>query len=105
MNTQSENSSLETASNLVAEVLGDKPRLFVRAGDLPSSAYELRDRLAATGRLFDRGTPIRLVPDKLHGGVIAKPLTLQRVIIEAHEVCQPYRMDGSQKINITLPDK
>ena len=35
----------------------DKPDLIVDSGDLPATARELRDLLAHSGCLFDRGVP------------------------------------------------
>jgi hypothetical protein len=42
----------------------DKPNLIVDYGDLPASAGELRDSVAYSGELLDRGVPVSLVkPD------------------------------------------
>lgn len=38
-----------------------KPHLFVHAGDLPATAEAVRDLLAASGKFFDRGVPVRIV--------------------------------------------
>jgi hypothetical protein len=53
---------------------GEKPDLLVDAGDLPATARDVRDLLAESGCLFDRGVPVKVVssPD---GG----PLTAFRL--------------------------
>jgi hypothetical protein len=43
--------------NFVDRALAPEPDLIVHASDLPATAEALRDLLAASGRLFDRGTP------------------------------------------------
>ncbi len=39
-------------------LVAEKPDLIVDPGDLPATARELRDLLAASGRFFDRGVPV-----------------------------------------------
>jgi hypothetical protein len=40
---------------------GEKPDLLVDAGDLPATARDVRDLLAESGCLFDRGVPVKVV--------------------------------------------
>jgi hypothetical protein len=50
-----------TAAEIVDLVLTPKPELMIHAGDLPATAAALRDLLAASGKFFDRGIPVRIV--------------------------------------------
>jgi hypothetical protein len=47
------------AAEIVELALKPKPELLIHAGNLPATAETLRDLLAASGRLFDRGLPVR----------------------------------------------
>jgi hypothetical protein len=47
--------------NFVDRALAPKPDLPVHASNLPATAEALRDLLAASGRLFDRGMPVRII--------------------------------------------
>jgi hypothetical protein len=84
----------------------NRPQLVVDAGDLPATAEALRDLFAASGRLFDRGLPARLIipPDGSLPSVA--PLTSCSVVMEAHRLCRPVTADGSGRyIAATLPDR
>ena len=63
--------------------------------------------LAASGRLYDRGVPVRLVHDHQQGGLVAHPVTADGVILEAHGCCRPYvireRREGVSEANAPLP--
>jgi hypothetical protein len=39
----------------------ERPDLIVDDGDLPATAREVRDALAGSGFIFDRGMPVKLV--------------------------------------------
>jgi putative DNA primase/helicase len=92
--------------NFVDRALAPKPDLIVHAGDLPATAEALRDLLAASGRLFDRGMPVRIIKPADAGPPSATRLTKHNVVIEAHRLCQPVKFDpkGERK-PITLPDR
>ncbi len=76
---------------------------MVDGGNLPNVAYEVRDLLADSGKLFDRGLPVRLVTPADGGVPSAAPLNQERVVIEAHRVCRPVKMnkDGNH-VPVTL---
>lgn len=102
----------DPASELVDRALdgrmpGGKPRLRVEWADPDVTVADLRDVLAGTGRLFDRGVPVLLAFDAQAGGMIAHPLTPEGVIREAHQACRPYalreRGDGVAEVNVALP--
>jgi hypothetical protein len=50
---------------------------------------DLRDILAGSGRVFERGVPVRIVIDKAVGGSIAHVLTADSLALETHFACQP----------------
>jgi hypothetical protein len=50
-----------TAADIVDLALRAKPELIIHGGNLPASAEALRDLLAASGKLFDRGLPVRII--------------------------------------------
>lgn len=50
----------------------------------------LRDVIAERGNLYDRGVPVRLVRDRMHGGLQARPVTADAVVLLAHQICRPY---------------
>src|SRR5262249_34867711 len=52
---------------------GGKPELIIDAGELPNVAEELRDILAKSGMLFDRGLPVRVVAPLGGGLPVATP--------------------------------
>jgi len=95
-----------TGRDLVAAALG-KPRLLVQPADPDETVARLRDALAATGRFYDRGAPVRLAHDQQQGGTVAHALTPEGVIREAHAASRPYsvreRKDGVQEVNVALP--
>jgi hypothetical protein len=83
-----------------------KLELVVHCGDLPATAEALRDLLAASGKLFDRGMPVRIIKSAGEGAPSAVPLTRHNVVIETHRHCQPVKVnsDGKQ-VPVTLPDR
>jgi hypothetical protein len=92
--------------NFVDRALAAKPDLIVHASDLPTTAEALRDLLAASGRLFDRGMPVRIIKPADAGPPSATRLTRHNVVIEAHRLCQPVKFDAEgERKPITLPDR
>jgi hypothetical protein len=95
-----------TAAEIVDFALTSKPELMIHAGDLPATAVALRDLLAASGKFFDRGVPIRVVKPADKSPPFAMPLTNHNVVIECHRLCQPMKLDrGGKCIPATLPDR
>ena len=98
--------SHETENLAVRSAPTNKPELIIHAGNLPATAEALRDVFAASGKFFDRGMPVRVMRNEHEGAPSAMPLTKSRVIIEAHHLCQPVKLDGDgQYIPATLPDR
>jgi hypothetical protein len=84
---------------------GEKPDLIVDTGDLPATAREVRDLLAQSGCLFDRGVPVKTVPSPDGGPPTAIRLTSHRVVIEAHRLCRPVKSVCDELVPVTLPDR
>jgi putative DNA primase/helicase len=78
-----------------------KPVLLIDPGELPAVAEKLRDILAKSGMLFDRGVPVRITAPPDGGLPVATPLTSHGVVRLAHQLCRPVK-DGK---NATLPDR
>src|SRR5450432_1450539 len=76
--------------------LAEKPDLIIDNGDLPATAREVRDLLAQSGCIFDRGVPVKLVPSPEAGVPKALPLTVHRVVFEAHRLCRPVKASGDE---------
>jgi hypothetical protein len=93
-----------------AECLNDtamaKPDLLVHVGDLPATVHVLRNLLATSDSLFDRGGPVLIIRPVDGSMPIAVPLTRHGVVMEAHKLCQPVKIaaDGKRK-PVTLPDR
>ena len=94
------------AAEIVDLALKTKPELMVHAGDLPATAEALRDLFAASGKLFDRGLPVRVIRPADGSLPSALPLTKHNVVMEAHRLCQPVKLDADgDHIQVTLPDR
>jgi len=98
-NTNSGNGSDQRADQ------AEKPDLIVDNGDLPATAHELRDLLARSDCIFDRGVPVKVVPSRDGSPPIAIPLTAHRVVLEAHRLCRPVKQDRGELVPTTLPDR
>jgi putative DNA primase/helicase len=83
----------------------DKPDLIVDPGDLPATARELRDLFAASGRYFDRGVPVKIVPAADGGAPTAIELTPNGIVMEAHQLCRPVKGQGDEVVPVTLPER
>jgi putative DNA primase/helicase len=95
-----------TGADIIDLALRAKPELIVHRGSLPDTAEALRDLLAVSGRLFDRGVPVRVVRPSDGGPPSAIPLTRHNVVMEAHRLCQPVKEDSrGNLIPVTLPDR
>jgi putative DNA primase/helicase len=90
----------------VETTLGQKPQLMVHTGDLPATARALRDLLAGGEYLFDRDVPVKLVQPSDGGPMRAIPLTANTVVIEAHDLCQPVKLNRQgELVAVTLPER
>jgi hypothetical protein len=67
-----------------------KGRLLVDSANPHHTVAALRDVLAESGDLYDRGVPVRLAFDQVRQGTVAQVLTPHSLILRAHNVCRPY---------------
>jgi hypothetical protein len=104
--------AVDGAEEIGVASLGDdaaqRPRLLIEDCDPNRTVAALRDILAGTGRLYERGVPVRLVFDQILQGTVAQPMTPDGLVLMAHEVCRPYvrkaRPDGTiSEANARLP--
>jgi hypothetical protein len=94
------------AAEIVDLALKPKPELTIHSGNLPATAEALRDLLAASGKLFERDLPVRIIRSADGGPPSARLLTRHNVVIEAHHLCQPMKIDrNGNLIPVTLPDR
>jgi hypothetical protein len=89
----------------VPSAAAEKSDLIVDPGDLPATARELRDLLAASGQFFDRGVPVKIVPDVNGRAPTATELTPNKVVMAAHDFCRPVREQGDEPVRVTLPQR
>jgi hypothetical protein len=68
----------------------EKPRLRIDRSRPERTVSDLRDILAASGRLYERGMPVRVAFDRTLGGSIAHELNSYDLVLQAHFACQPY---------------
>jgi hypothetical protein len=95
-----------TAAEIVDLAVKSKPELVIHGGNLPATAEALRDLLAASGKMFDRGLPVRVIRPADGGSPSASPLTKCNVVIEAHRLCQPVKVNADgEHVPVTLPDR
>jgi hypothetical protein len=85
-----------------------KRRLLVEAENPDRTLDELRDVLATSGGLYERGIAVRLAADPTDGSVAIHPLTPQAVVHLAHRCCRPYRLNRDKagavtEVDIQLP--
>ena len=67
-----------------------KPRLLVEDAAPDRTVSALRDLLAKSGSLYDRGLPVRLAYDQTQGTHVAQVLTPDVLVLVAHTACRPY---------------
>jgi hypothetical protein len=94
------------AEEFVKTTLDEKPQLMVHTGDLPATARALRDLLTHCEYLFDRDVPVKLIQPRDGSPMRAIPLTANNVVIEAHDLCQPIKINHQGEfLPVTLPDR
>jgi hypothetical protein len=94
------------AAEIVDLALKPKPELPIHFGNLPATAEALRDLLAVSGKLFDRDLPVRIIRPADGGPPSATLLTKHYVVMEAHRLCQPVKVDSKgERTLVTLPER
>ena len=90
----------------VASATTPMPQLIVHGGNLPATVHALRDLFAARSALFDRGVPVQVIKPADGSMPIAMPLTKHGVVMEAHRLCEPVKIDDDGKlVPVTLPER
>jgi Domain of unknown function (DUF6371) len=93
-----------TARGEALDHVEKKPRLKIEEGHPERTVAELRDILSKSGRLYDRGAPVRVVHDQYLGGSVAHAMTADSLTLEAHIASQPYKISNTgDKRDATLP--
>lgn len=85
-----------------------KPKLHVRPADPDRTVADLCEVLSNSRQVYDRGAPVRIVPNAMTGGVSADPLTPDSVVLLVHQLARPYTLkvrDGMppEQVNARLP--
>src|SRR5215207_4570587 len=97
----------EEVADAVAPRKESKPRLLVETCSPDRTVSALRHLLCDTGRLFDRGVPVRLVLDQVEGGTVAQVMTPDGLVLLAHEICRPFalkvKQNGIHEVDVRLP--
>jgi hypothetical protein len=88
----------------------EKPLLLIDNCNPDQTVARLRDILANSDLLYDRGVPVWLDFDQMQGCAVARIMTPDRLVLMAHEKSRPYAMksgtDGSrQEVHVPLPPK
>lgn len=73
------------------------PRLHVDMANPHLTVREVQKILSASGLLYDRGTPVRIVRDAITNGWVAQVLTAPYLCRLVHSVCRPFRIDRHGK--------
>jgi hypothetical protein len=95
----------KTVTKIVDAAL-KKPELVIHSSDLPAAALAVREVLAGSQDLYDRGGPVRLVRRRNEKLPRAKPLNKNQVVVLTHQLCQPVKKGSKgNSCPITLPDR
>ncbi len=80
------------------------PRLLIENHNPHETVAALRDILAQSEGLYDRGVPVRLAVDKTQGGAVAHVITPGMLVLLAHRACRPYGRKQKQDGSVTEVD-
>ena len=80
------------------EADGQKPRLLIEDCSPDRTVAALRDILASSGELYDRGVPVRVAFDRIQQAPVAQALSAEALVMLAHRICRPVvkRLDRSE---------
>jgi hypothetical protein len=73
------------------------PRLLIENADPQRTVAALRDILAGSGELFDRGVPVRLVVSRDSKAVLAHNVTPDGLVMMAHQLTRPYALKTNKE--------
>ena len=94
----------EDSCDGTTEVSVTKPRLLIDNCNPDLAVSALRDILSDSGRLYDRGVPVRLGFDQLQQGAVAQIMTPDGVVLMGHQVSRPYRLHQKEDGPVTEED-
>jgi hypothetical protein len=94
----------EFSENLPYQDSEPTVRLLVETTSPHRTVARLRDILAETGELYDRGGPIRLAYDQTQRHRVVQVLKPHGLVMFAHSVCRPYVLKRTEKDSIEETD-
>jgi hypothetical protein len=74
----------------VPEMPAQKPRLLIDNCNPHRTVANMRDILAASSDLYDRGVPVRIAFDQIQRGAVAHVMKPHGLVMTVHAVCRPY---------------
>jgi hypothetical protein len=92
----------EKAHNDRSKLQEGKPRLKIERHSPDLTVTRLRDIMSKSGRLYDRGAPVRVVFDQALGGSKADTMAADDLVREAHFACQPYILVKAKEAPVEL---
>jgi hypothetical protein len=92
----------EEASKDRSKLQEGKPRLKIERHSPDLTVMRLRDIMSKSGRLCDRGAPVRVVFDQALGGSKADTMAADDLVREAHFACQPYVLVKAKEALVEL---
>ena len=92
----------EKARKERSKLLEGKPRLKIERHSPDLTVTRLRDIMSKSGRLYDRGAPVRVVFDQALGGSKADTMAADDLVREAHFACQPYVLVKAKEALVEL---
>ncbi len=83
----------------------DKPPLCVSMAYAAEVFGDLRRIITASAQVYDRNGPTILKQDRLSGGVVSSPLSVPRLQLLTHELCQPYKYNAKgEEVDALFPE-
>ena len=95
---------IDNAAEFQDTAHADKPILEVDRVNPDQTVAQLRDIIASSDSLYDRGGPSQIVEDRHHGGHVVRQLTADGLIRHTHTVSRPMRWTkDNELIPVALP--
>ena len=90
-------SNAEEVRSDEVDAVESKPRLLIDDINPDVTLAKLRDILADSYDLYERGSVIRLVHDSIEGGTLAQVVSADDLVRVVHSLCRPYRQRTTLK--------
>ena len=81
----------------------ERSRLLIDQCNPDRSVADLRNILRASGLLFDRGVPVRIVINQVERRAVAEPITPDGLVLLGHAACRPFRFKDGLEVDARLP--